>query len=191
MGAITERLKRESSFDHRAEMVGFFDTLRTEPLAIFGRIHGLVRNIKSADNEDKNPDSAYCQGKYSLGTDRHGESALVSSEIGAVRIRRQLFRGSHAMVDSMVRNAALILKDLRAGRRPAVSLQTAIEQIKQFKAFQKEALSLEINQSLLGYALCGSKVEDGAALFKITKVSKKSFVYESRLVGGLLSLIHI
>jgi len=191
MGAIAERSisnessQRESSFNHRAELVGFFDTLKTEPLAIFGRIHGLVRNIKSADNEDKNPDSAYCQGRYSLGTDRHGEPALISSEIGAVRIRGQLFHGSHTMVDSMVRHAALILKDLQAGRRPVVSLRTAIEQIRQFRAFQTEALSLEIGQSLLGYALCGSRVDDGVALFKITRVGKKDFVYESRLVGGL------
>ncbi len=182
--AATELLK-PGTFDWGAEAVGFINTFQTEPQAIVGRILGLRKNLQSADNENSHPDNAYWKGEYSVDQDRHGNLALVSSEVGAVRIKGSWFRGSHAMIDSMTRAAALILVRIRQGETSPIPLQTLLNQRDQFDAYQRRALTLQVGQSMLSFALCGADVQSGVALQKTTKMDNGTLAYETRLVGSL------
>lgn len=184
MGNFKE-IPKPGDFDWRAERVGFVNSLQVEPQAIPGRTLGFIKNRQSANNEGNNPENAFWEGTYSVGKDRHGNEALVSSEVGAVRIRGSWFRGSHAMIDSMGRAAALKLVDIQRGIKSAVSLQTLLDQRNQFEAYQQGALALQVGQSMLSFALCGADVSHGVSLQKTTRINNGNFTYQTRLIGGL------
>ena len=169
-------------YDSEAEKQSLRWAAETGPSSYQDRLAGIQRDVLSFQNEQLHPDDAYWNGSYELGVDSHGHPALVTSEIAIPgRVHRS---DSHAMVDSMAGNAVYVLDQIEKGNMEHDAWDTAREQLKQFKAVQEEVLKLQEGESLLGFALNGCKTQDGVALMEITRHGN-TFVYETRLIGGL------
>jgi len=170
-------------YDHKAAQIGLQQAAEVGPQAFEARLIGIERDRQSAQNELDNPVDAYWSGEYQLGVDGRGNTALVTSELGMIpgRAHRE---NSSAMSDSMVRNVAYTLDQINEGNLPHSSWRAAIEQVRQFRAFQQEAVTLRDGESLFGFVMNGLTTEDGVALMHMTRHGN-TISYETRLVGGI------
>lgn len=174
-------LEQVQSYDKNAERLSLQWAAETGPSSYQHRLDGIQRDIISFQNEQTN-EYAYWSGTYELGVDGHGKPALVTSEIAIPgRVHRT---DSHAMVDSMAGNAVYVLDQIEKGNMPHEAWDTALEQLKQFRAVQEAVLTLQDGESLLGFAMNGQTTRDGIALMQITR-QQNIFQYETRLIGGL------
>ncbi len=171
------------NYDQRAAQIGLQQAAEVGPHAYQARLTGINRDKQSAQNELDNPTDAYWSGEYHTGVDGHGNAALVTPELGMIpgRVHRE---NSNAMSDSTVRNVAYTFDRIQEGILPHSSWRAAIEQVRQFRAVQQEAMTLQDNESLLGFVMNGLTTEDGIALMRMTRHGN-TISYETRLVGGM------
>ncbi len=170
-------------YDQKAAQIGLRQSREVSNAAYLQRLAGIQRDIESAYNEFLYPDDAYWSGEYQIGVDGRGNAALVTYELGMIpgRVYRE---NSSAMSDSMVRNVAYTLDQINEGNLPHSSWRAAKEQVRQFRAFQQEAVTLASGESMLGYVMNGLTTEDGVALIHMIRHGN-IISYETRLVCGI------
>lgn len=164
-------IEQGPNFDVRAEMEGMIYWARQDLRSIPGKLWESSRNVASALNERRYPDSAFWRFNYERGQDILREPALVNPLTGIAMIDSMRYHADR--IPGVYRREPSVFRELRR--------QVALFQIGQFEAVQNEALSLNDGEGMIFFSPCGQTVDDRVAIVRMVRNGDK-FKAESRLL---------
>lgn len=164
-------IEQGPNFDVRAEIEGMIYWARQDLRNLPGKLWESSRNVASALNERRYPDSAFWRFNYERGQDMLRESALVNPLTGIAMIDSMRYHADR--IPGVYRREPPVFRELRR--------QVALFQIGQFEAVQNEALSLNDGEEMIFFSPCGQTVDDRVAIVRMVRNGDK-FKAESRLL---------